>query len=144
MYQRFIAVAVTALVMTASSAYAQCGCSASPVYAPVATSYYAPPATYETTTPYVSYYSPPVAYTPAPYVTYYAPTVAYTPAPAPYVSYYAPAAPYVTYYSPSVAVAPVVVPYRVYYGVPGWSIYGTPRVYVRGEPVRNTLRAITP
>ena len=25
----------------------------------------------------------------------------------------------------------------------GWSVYGTPRVYVEGEPVRNTLRALT-
>jgi hypothetical protein len=28
--------------------------------------------------------------------------------------------------------------------VPGWSAYGTPRLYVPGEPVRNVLRAVTP
>jgi hypothetical protein len=28
--------------------------------------------------------------------------------------------------------------------VPGRSIYGTPKIYVRGEPVRNVWRAITP
>ena len=119
MYHRYIAVAVLALILSGSTAFAQCGCSSQPVYAPVASgyaSYYAPPVAY-TPAPYVSYYAPPVDYAPAPYVSYYAPPVAY--APAPYVSYYAPAAPNVT-----LCAYPPVVPYRVYYGVPGWSAFG--------------------
>jgi hypothetical protein len=47
----------------------------------------------------------------------------------------------VTYYSP------VVQPYVSYYAyspyVVGSSIYGAPRVYVQGEPIRNALRALT-
>ncbi len=43
-----------------------------------------------------------------------------------------------TYYVP--AVQPTVA----YYGVAGRSIYGTPRVYLPGQPVRNVLRAIAP
>jgi hypothetical protein len=129
MYQRLITLAAIALLLSGSVAFADCGCGSQPTYAPVAPSY-------------VSYYTPPVVdYAPAPYVSYYAPPAVY--APAPYVSYYAPAAPYVAY-SPRVAYAPVVVPYRVTYGVPGYSIYGTPRVYVPAEPVRNVVRAVTP
>ena len=128
MCQRFFALTVIALVLSASAAFADCGCGSAPVYAPVVSSY-------------SSYYAPSVVeYAPAPYVSYYALPVA----PVPTVSYYAPAAPYVTYYSPYAAYAPAVVSYRVYYGVPGWSIYGTPRVYVPGEPVRNAVRAVTP
>jgi hypothetical protein len=128
MYERFITLAVIALLLSGSTAFAQCGCSAPPVVVSAAPSY-------------STYYAPTVAdYTPAPYVSYYAPAVA----PAPYVTYYAPPAPYVTYYSPRVTYAPVVAPYAAYYGRPGWSIYGAPRVYVPGEPVRNTLKAITP
>ena len=63
-----------------------------------------------------------------------------------------------TYYSPvtsgcstcaaGVAYAPVVQPYVSYAPVyspyvAGWSVYGTPKLYVAGEPVRNTLRALS-
>jgi hypothetical protein len=130
MYQRFVALAVIALIACASSARAQCSCGLSPTYAPVAPSYS------------TSYAPVVVDYAPVTYATYYAAPAAY--APAPYVSYYAPPVSYAAYYAPSVAVAPVVAPYRAYYGVPGWSMYGTPRVYVPGEPVRNTLKAVTP
>jgi hypothetical protein len=44
----------------------------------------------------------------------------------------------------SVWVRLLVQPYAVYYGTAGKSIYGTLKVYVPGEPVRNVLRAITP
>jgi hypothetical protein len=68
MYQRFIAVAVIALILSGSTAFAQCNCNSQPVYAPVVSSY-------------ASYYVPP-AYSPAPYVSYYAPpAAAYAPAP---------------------------------------------------------------
>ena len=119
MYQRLLAVAVVALILSGSTALAQCGCDAQPVYAPVASGY-------------ATYYAPSTAYyAPAPYVSYYTPPVSYA-------SYYAPAAPYATYY------APAVVPYRAYYGVPGWSAFGAPRLYMPGQPVRNVLRAVTP
>jgi hypothetical protein len=143
MYQRFIVLAVIALILSASTAFAQCGCSSQPAYAPVvsgyATSYYAPQTAYYSPVSYASYYAPVAA--PVSYTSYYAPAVAY--APAPYVSYYAPAAPYAAYYSPYATYSPVVS-YRAYYGVPGWSMYGAPRVYVPGEPVRNALKAVTP
>ena len=119
MYRRSIALAVIVLILGGSTAFAQCACSSAPVYEPVASSY-------------ASYYASPVAYAPAPYVSYYAP-------PVPYTAYYSP---YVAY-SPYAAYAPVM-PYRAYYGVPGWSMYGTPRFYVPGEPVRNVVRAVTP
>jgi hypothetical protein len=151
MYQRFVPLAVIALIACASSVYAQCSCGLSPAYAPAAAAYapvapsyttsYAPAVVDYAPVTYATYYAAPAAYAPAPYVSYYAPA-AY--APAPYVSYYAPPVSYAAYYAPSVAVAPVVAPYRAYYGTPGWSIYGTPRVYVPGEPVRNTLKAVTP
>ena len=68
--------------------------------------------------------------------------------PAPRVVQYAPAAPYsamrVTPGARVVAYAPAVHPVVAYYGVAGTSIFGTPKVYVHGEPVRNVLRAITP
>jgi hypothetical protein len=153
MCQRFLVLSVVALILGSSSAFAQCGCGSAPVYTTAEPTYsanYAPPVADYAPTPYVSYYAPAAA--PVSYVSYYAPPVAY--APAPYVSYYAPApsyatyyspAPsYTTYYSPSVAYAPAVAPYRVLYGVPGASIYGAPRVYVPGEPVRNTVKALTP
>jgi len=141
MFQRSIPLAVIALILSGSTAFAQCGCGSPPVYAPVApsyTSYYFSPAVDYTPAPYVSYYSPPAA--PVSYVSYYVPPVA----PAPHVSYYAPAAPYVTYYAPYATYAPIVAPVRAYYAVPGVSNYGTPRVYVPGEPVRNVLKAVTP
>ena len=141
MYWRFISLAVIALILSGSTVFAQCGCSSPPVYEPVAPSYstyYAPPVADYTPVSYVSNYQP--AAVPTTYVSYYAPPAAV--APAPYVAYYATPTPYVTYYSPPVA--PVVAPYPVYYGVPGLSIYGTPQIYVPGQPVRNVLRAITP
>ena len=76
MYQRFIALAVIALILSGSTAFAQCCCNPQVVYSPVVygyTSYYAPPVEYYSPAPYVSYYAPPAAYySPAPYVTYYA------------------------------------------------------------------------
>jgi hypothetical protein len=129
MYSRFLVMLlVSVVVLSGSAVLAQCGCAApAPVYAPVApvyTSYYAPA---------VTYYTP--AVTAVPTVAYYTP----------YVSYYAPAAPTVSYYTPYAAYAPVVRPYAAYYyGVPGWSMYGTPKVYVPGEPLRNAIRATTP
>ena len=124
MYRQFIVVGVAVVLsLSASTVLAQCGCGpAVTKYAPVVPSY----TTYYAAAPYVTYYA-----APAPSVVYYAPV-------APYVTYYAPATPYVTYY------APVARPYVAYYGVPGWSVYGTPRVYVPGQPVRNALRAVTP
>ena len=78
-------------------------------------------------TTYVSEYT--TYYAPVLYVDYYAPPVAYT-------TYYP--SPYVTYYGPTVAA------YPAYHVKPGWSVFGAPRVYVAGQPVRNVLRAITP
>lgn len=100
---------------------------------------------------YTSYYVPTTTYyAPESYATYYAPTTTYY-APAAYTSYYAPAAytsyyaPTTAYYTPYAAYSPVVAaPYVTYYGSAGASVYGTPKVYVRGEPVRNALRALTP
>ncbi len=79
------------------------------------------------------------------YATYYAPTVTYY-APAPYVDYYVPPLAYTTYYPSSYVTyyGPTVVAYPAYYARPGWSVFGAPRVYVAGQPVRNVLRAITP
>jgi hypothetical protein len=123
--------ALTVLVVMAlsgSTVLAQCGCG------PVATAYM------PITPSYPAYYAP-VA---EPYVAAYTPYVASY---APYTAYYSPYAayhsPYVASYAPYAAYAPVVRPYG-YYGAPGWSAYGTPKVYVRGEPVRNALRAATP
>jgi hypothetical protein len=168
MRQCKIPLTALAVMLIASLAYADCGC-ATPVVAaaPTYVTSYAPAAAYEAPVSYTAsyapayttYYSPtynsptvayeaPAAYTsyyaPAPtgYTTYYAPPAVSSVA-VPYVSYYAPATPYAAYYSPGVAAAPV--PYSTYYyGVPGTSIYGTPQVYVPGQPVRNTLRALTP
>jgi hypothetical protein len=68
---------------------------------------------------------------------------------APRTTYLAPAAPRVAYYVPvaqpyTASFAPAAQPRVAYYGVAGWSLYGTPKVYVPGEPVRNVWRAITP
>jgi hypothetical protein len=97
----------------------------SPSYAPTV-SYYG--STYAT--PMTTYYAPATSYYSsyyAPYTSYYAPATSY------YSSYYAPAystyAPVTTYYSP---------------GVVGSTIYGTPQVYVPGQPVRNVLRSVFP
>ena len=80
-------------------------------------------------------------------VTYYSPVTTYSP-----VTYYSPVSPGcsscgsgVTYYAPAVQsyagyyVRAVYSPYVV-----RGSIYGTPKVYVAGQPVRNAPRALTP
>ena len=84
------------------------------------------------------YYAAPVV-GPVPTVTYYAPPATYY-APAPTVTYYAPAPTYAYY-------APVVVPRRYYAAYPlvyPAPVYVAPRVFVPGQPVRNTLRAVFP
>jgi len=99
------------------------------VAAPVAAPVVAAPIVYRR--PITTYYAPaPVVtsyYTPAPVVTsYYAPTVA-APVAAPVVA------------------APVATPYVV--GRPvvlGRSAWGTRQVYMPGQPILNTLRAVTP
>jgi hypothetical protein len=118
------AVAAIGLALSASAVLAQCNCG--PVEAgyvgsvPSYTTYYAPSVTY---------------YAPVPYVSYYAP--------APYVSYRAPVVPYVAYYSPYVAYrAPLVRPYAAYDGVGGWGVYGRPRIYVPGVPVRRAVGVV--
>jgi hypothetical protein len=116
MFPRLITLAAIVLVLSGSAAvYA-----GHHVYVPVVP-----------VAPYVAY-APPVAYyAPAPYVAYYPPAAVYPP-----VAAYPP--PYATY-------APVVVPPApVQYVVPGRNIYGGPRLYVPGEPVRNAVRAVTP
>ena len=87
------------------------------VVSPPSVSYYAPAPTvayYSYGAPAVSYYGPPVVYTPAPAVSYYygSSVSYYTPAPA--VSYYAPAVSY--YYGP-----PAVTTTR-------YGLFGRPRV----------------
>jgi hypothetical protein len=131
MYTRFIAtMAAIVLSVGSSAARAQCGCDfAETAYAPAVPSY----SSYTAYAPVVPSYS-----------SYFAPTVAYY-APPPYISYYAQTTTYVGYSSPYVAYsAPVVRPWAAYYGVPGWSVFGAPRAYVAGQPVRNVLRAVTP
>lgn len=71
-----------------------------------------------------------VRYAPAPYVVNYAPPT--------HVACGAPAQPCTT------GCEPGIQPYTVCYNTTGWSIYGTPKVYVPGQPVRNLWRAITP
>lgn len=75
--------------------------------------------------PAITYYSAPVATTTyyAPTTTYYVPTTTYY---TPTTTYYAPTT---TYYAARVATPSVIV---------------SPKVYVRGQPIRNILRAITP
>jgi hypothetical protein len=135
--------------LTASVVFAQCGCGAATSYVPTTTyyapetytSYYAPTTAYYAPETYTSYYVPTTTYYAPETTSYYAPTTAYY-APSVYTSYYTPTT---AYYTPYVAYAPVagaavVAPYsRV-----GASVYGTPKVYVRGEPVRNAWRALTP
>jgi hypothetical protein len=109
MYLRSLAIAAAlVVVLSGTTALAQCGCGAVP-YAPAP--YYA------------AYYAPPMPY------------AAYYPAPAPYAAYYAPG-------PAPCATCAALVPYP--YGWAGWSIYGTPRVYVVGQPVRNVVRAVFP
>ncbi len=100
-------IAVSLVLLGAGRVAAQTVIVSSP-----AVSYYYP-------APTVTYYSPPVVYTPAPSVSYYysAPVSYYTPS----VSYYAPA---VSYYTPSVS----------YYPAAGavtttrYGLFGRPRV----------------
>jgi hypothetical protein len=116
-----LAVIVATVMMVASSARAQAYVGYLPaVPAPVA-GYYA--------TGPVATYAPVVA------TAYYAPQAVYYPAPAPYYVASPVATPY--YAAAPVAVAPV------YYGY-GPAVVVRPKVYVRGEPVRNVLRAVTP
>jgi hypothetical protein len=115
MYARFLA--VTTVVVSSlwvSTVFGQCCGTVS--YMPVV-----PACT--------AYYAPP-----APCTTCYAPyTTCYA---APCTTCYA--APCATYYTPT------VVAYPAYYARPGRSVFGAPRVYVAGQPVRNVLRAVTP
>jgi hypothetical protein len=133
MYGRFVVLSVAVgLSLIASTVLAQCGCdSTQTTYTPVVPSYATndtPAVTYYPTTQYATYYTPAT-----PQAAYYAP------APQPYTTYYAPVAqPYAANY------APAPQPYVPYYGTLGRRMYGTPKVYVPGEPVRNVLRAITP
>ena len=87
--------------------------------------------------PVAGYYAtgPVAAYAPVVTTAYYAPQAVYYPAPAPYYVASPVAMPY--YAAAPVAVAPV------YYGY-GPAVVVRPKVYVRGEPVRNVLRAVTP
>jgi hypothetical protein len=96
------------------------------VYAPVVPAPVVP-------APVAAYYAtgPVVPYAPVVTTAYYAPPAAFYPAPAPYYV----AAPIVAPVVAPVAVAPV------YYGP---AVVVRPKVYVRGEPVRNVLRAVTP
>jgi hypothetical protein len=155
MYSRSITIAtLLTFVLSTSAAFGQCGCSApATTSAPVVSSYtaqYAPVTTYYApATDYATYYSPTTTYY-APTTAYYAPTTTYY-APQPYVSYYTPS---VSYYAPTTAyspvAAPVATPYTSYYApagasvMAGSSIYGTPKVYVYGQPIRNAIRASTP
>lgn len=152
-----VVVAVVMLGPSVSMVLGQCGCGSVPTVnmpaAPSYTTYYTPtvaeyaPAPYVVNyapTPYVANYSPAsyvANYAPAPYVVNYALT--------PYIANYAPATPYVSYYAPvaqrnAVYSPPAAQPYVTSYVPVGSSIYGTPKVYAPGEPVRNVLRAITP
>jgi hypothetical protein len=136
---RGLGVLTVAAIMgaTTSTVLAQCSCAApQTVYAPVDagyTTYYAPASN-------VAYYAPTTTAYYAPATTaYYAPTTtAYYAPTTTYASYYAPVAtPYTTYYAPATT-------YVAGYGVVGSSVYGTPKVYVPGEPVRNLIRRNTP
>ncbi len=121
MKNSILAALVAAVIVVASNATAQTYFGYMPaVPAPVA-GYYA--------TGPVAMYAPVVA------TAYYAPPAAYYPAPAPYYVASPVAVPY--YAAAPVAVAPV------YYGY-GPAVVVRPKVYVRGEPVRNVLRAVTP
>jgi hypothetical protein len=160
MYARSIFVGLfIALFLTSSAVFGQCSCGVpAATYAPAVSSYtaeygpvtayyapssystyYAPTTTYSAPTTSVSYYMPTTTYyAPQPYVSYYAPTTAYY-APQPYVSCYAPS---VSYYAPTTAYyAPTPYVTARPYAWVGSSVYGTPKVYVAGQPVRNAIRA---
>lgn len=89
-------------------------------------------------TPTVAYYAPSAPVVAAPVTTYYRGRVVVR---RPVVAYYPPAVAHTTYYAPSVAAVAPVPPTTAYYS-PG--VVVSPKVYVRGQPVRNVLRAITP
>jgi hypothetical protein len=114
-------------------------------YAPT-TTYYAPTAYVASYAPATTAYDAPATtayYAPATYVANYATTTAYY-APAAYTVGYAPTT---TYYAPAATTAyyaPAVPASVIVNGRAGTSIYGTAKIYVPGEPVRNTIRAITP
>lgn len=112
------------LVATQASAQAYVG------YMPAApaVAYYAAP---------VASYGPVVAASPVVATAYYAPQPVYYPAPAPYYVARPVATPYYV-------AAPVVAPPVAVAPVYGPAVIVRPKVYVRGEPVRNVLRAITP
>jgi hypothetical protein len=96
-------------------------------------------------TPVVTYYSP---YSPAP-VASYGPVVS-TSYYAPETVYYAAPTPYYAAPTPYYVASPVATPYYVaspYVAAPAYygpSVIVRPKVYVRGEPVRNLIRAVTP
>jgi hypothetical protein len=126
MCKRFL-IAAVAIVLTliASTLFAQCGCGVPAYTAPAVSysAYYAPAVTY------TAAYEPVAAYYPAPYVANYTPVTTYY-------------TPYTTYSTPYAAYSPAYVvgrPYAAY----GASVFGAPRVYVQGEPVRNVVRALT-
>lgn len=74
--------------------------------------------------------------------------VTYYPAAAPVATYYAPSVPVATYAPATTYVTPA--PVTTYYAPVVTPRYYAPRVivrpkvYVRGQPIRNVLRAITP
>jgi hypothetical protein len=125
MKNSMLALVVAATIAVASNASAH----GYAVYMPVVP---APVAGYYTTGPVMPY---------APVITtaYYAPPAVYYPAPAP-----------APYYVATPVIAPVPVPAPVAVApvavapVYGPKVVVRPKVYVRGEPVRNVLRAVTP
>lgn len=122
MYSRLVVLsAAIGLILIASTVLAQCGCGSTQMtYSPVE------PGCTANGTP------TPMCRPSASYITCNTPATSH-------VAYYAPVAQ--TYPARYV---PTTRPYMTNYGMAGWSIYGTPKVYVPGEPVRNVLRAITP
>ncbi len=117
---------------------------------------YRPPVTIPPTVTYAPVI-PRTTYRPAvPVTTYYAPTTVYSPptttvgqvpatvAPAPVVTAPAVAAPAVTVPSPVTVYRPAYVPVYTTPAYVGRGILGRPTVYVPGQPIRNTLRFISP
>jgi hypothetical protein len=119
--QLIVAATVLAGGMCCSAAFGQCGCgSAGPAYVPAAdySACCAPPLSCGAPVTEVAYDRGPATYDSPPVRAYYPGPVA---------------RPYVAYYSPP-----------AYRAVPGRTIYGTPKMYVPGQPLRNVWRAITP
>ena len=151
-----ITVAAVIVSVNASMAIAQCACGGAQ------TAYIAPSYTGYAAPSYTAAYAPAVACAsgcascevPATQATYYAPaaesscTTCYAPTTtyyAPTTAYYAPTT--TAYYAPAATTAYYAPATTVYYAlaaVVGSSVYGTAKVYVPGQPVRNALRAITP